>query len=194
MHDLTPATEELSRVVGRVEDPDLDRPTPCAGWTVRDLLVHLVGLTGHFATVARHASPVDEEPTLDGDWRARLDALLTDLARAWQEPAAWTGEGVAGGVRMPNRQHGIVALEEVVLHGWDLARAVDAPFGVRDDDVVAVRGFVDGFAAASDDERAGLYGPVLDPGGGTAFDVVLTLAGRDPAWPAPARVGGRTAS
>ena len=181
MHDLTPAADELARVVRSVGDRDLDRPTPCADWTVRDLLLHLVGLTAHFATVARHGPPPEEAPHLDGDWRTRLGTLLDDLAHAWSEPDAWTGEGEAGGVRMPNGQHGIVALEEVVLHGWDLARAVDAPFRVRDEDVVAVRGFVEGFAEVSDADRAGLYGPVVDAGPATTtLDAVLALAGRDP--------------
>ena len=183
MHDLYPAARELSGVLGRIDDIDLDGRTPCGDWAVRDLLVHVLGLTAHFATVARHTGPRTEPPSLDGDWRGRLDEQLTDLADAWSAPDAWTGEGVAGGVRMPTAQLGMVALEELVLHGWDLARAVGAPFAVRDDDIVAVRGVVETLAGTGTAPAGGLYGPPVSSDRRSAWDRTLALAGRDPAWP-----------
>lgn len=53
---------------------------------------------------------------------------LTDLVEAWRDPAAWAGMTEAGGVRMPAEEMGVVALDELVLHGWDLARATGQPF------------------------------------------------------------------
>ena len=181
MHDLGPATRELARVAAQVADDDLDRPTPCEDWTVRDLLGHLLSLTAHFATVARHEAGLRGGPPteLPPDWRALLEARLADLAAAWHEPGAWEGEGAAGGVAMPNAQLGVVALEEVVLHGWDLARAVGAPFTVAEDDLAPVAGFVAGFEHASTEQRAGLYGPTVEAGD-DGFARVLALAGRDP--------------
>ena len=48
---------------------------------------------------------------------------LDQLAEAWADPAAWEGLTEAGGLTMPAEVAGTVALDEVVLHGWDLARA-----------------------------------------------------------------------
>lgn len=191
MHDLGPASRELARVAARVGDGDLDRPTPCGSWTVRDLLGHLLGLTAHFATVARHDAPARGGPPQDvpADWRDVLDTRLADLATAWTEPEAWEGEGSAGGVTMPNAQLGVVALEELVLHGWDLAQAVGAGFSVRDDDVVAVGGFVAGFEHVDEEARSGLYGPVVDAAVDTEFERVLALAGRDPHRPVAPTAG-----
>jgi len=187
VHDLGPATRELSRVAAHVGDDDLDRPTPCADWTVRDLLGHLLALTAHFAGVARHEAAERGGPpaALTGDWRVLLDARLADLAAAWDEPGAWEGDGAAGGIEMPNAQLGVVALEEVVLHGWDLAQAVGAPFTVAEDDVAPVAVFVAGFEHAPPERRAGLYGPTIaaDEDG---FARVLALAGRDPHRSSPA--------
>lgn len=173
---------ELARLVARVDDTHLDVPTPCADWSVRDLLLHLLGLTAHFATVARkQPGAEDGNETLPGDWRERLTIQLDDLPAAWREPDAWTGDGEAGGVRMPNAGLGVVALEEVVLHGWDLATVIDEPFTVTVEDVVAVEGFVEGFADASPEQRAWLYGPTVDvPTDASRFERVLALAGRDP--------------
>ena len=43
----------LDAVVQHVTDEDLDRPTPCAGWTVADLLAHEVGQHLGFAAAVR---------------------------------------------------------------------------------------------------------------------------------------------
>jgi len=195
MHDLTSAARELSGIAAEVGEHHLDRPTPCGEWSVRDLLLHLLGLTSHFTSVARkRPSTPPELLELPDDWRAHLDVRLDDLAAAWQDPHAWTGDGEAGGVRMPNADLGIVALEEIVLHGWDLARAVDVRFSVSDADVTAVRGFVAGFEHAGEAVRAGLYGPVVgaqpadarpaDAQPDAEFAQVLALAGRSPRWSA----------
>ncbi|MDD7942579.1 TIGR03086 family metal-binding protein [Actinomycetospora lutea] len=188
MLDLGPAAREVARVAGEVVDDDLDRPTPCGQWTVRDLLGHLLAFTAHFVRVARHeeggagGAPAD----LPADWRGVLDARLDELAAAWAEPSAWEGEGSAGGLTMPRAQLGVVAVEELVLHGWDLAQSVGAGFEVRDEDLEAVRGFVAQFEHAPQESRTGLYGPVVDAPASTELERVLTLAGRDPRRPVAA--------
>jgi uncharacterized protein (TIGR03086 family) len=185
MLDLGPAAREVSRVAAQVGDGDLDRPTPCGSWTVRDLLGHFLSLTAHFANVARHTesdrggAPQD---VTDG-WRTLLDERLADLATAWTAPEAWEGEGSAGGLTMPRTQLGVVALEELVLHGWDLAGAIGVPYEVRDEDVAAVAQFVDGVAQAPPEARNGLYGPIVDAPADTELHRVLALAGRDPQRP-----------
>lgn len=188
MLDLGPAAREVVRVAGEVGDDDLDRPTPCGQWRVRDLLGHLLAFAGHFIRVARHeeggAGGAPED--LPSDWRAVLDARLTDLAAAWTAPSAWEGEGSAGGLTMPRAQLGVVALEELVLHGWDLAQSVGTGFDVRDDDLGAVEGFVAQFEHAPQESRTGLYGPVVDAAASTELERVLTLAGRDPRRPVAA--------
>ena len=185
MLDLGPAARETARVVALVGDDHLDRPTPCGDWTVRQLVGHLLAFAGHFVRVARHeeggAGGAPED--LPSDWRAVLDARLTDLAAAWAEPSAWEGEGSAGGLTMPRAQLGVVAVEELVLHGWDLAQSVGAGFDVRDEDLAAVAEFVTRFEHAPAEQRRGLYGPVVHAPADTELERVLTLAGRDPGQP-----------
>ena len=90
----------------------------------------------------------------------------------------------AGGVRMPAEQMGAVALDELVLHGWDLARATGQQFTCDPANTAAVLAFTS--ASAHPEQaagREGLFAPVVDvPADAPSFDRALGFAGRDPAW------------
>ncbi len=53
----------------------------------------------------------------------RAPKRLDDLAAAWQEESAWQGQVSAGGIDMSAEDNALVATEELVMHGWDIARA-----------------------------------------------------------------------
>jgi uncharacterized protein (TIGR03086 family) len=91
---------------------------------------------------------------------------------------------------MPGEVMGVVALDELVLHGWDLARATAQPYEVDPVSAEAVLEFVAESARPEQAHlREGLFGPVVPvPPDAPVFDRALGLAGRDPAWaPSPAR-------
>lgn len=127
MYDLSPAAAQLARLVDGVDDGQLGAATPCGGWPVAVLLDHLLALTAAFTAAARKDSSLTSRPEPDGtlpvDWRSQLHERLDALVAAWRAPHAWEGETEAGGVTMPAEIMGVVALDELVLHGWDLARA-----------------------------------------------------------------------
>lgn len=195
MLDLGPAAREVIGLLDGVTDAQLARPTPCAGTSVAKMLDHLMGLSLAFTQAARktnEGASAPPEPSADGldpEWRTVLPQRLNELVQAWRDPAAWEGETEAGGVRMPAEQMGAVALDELVLHGWDLARGTGQPFSCDPASTEVVLAFTEQsaqpeFAAG----REGLFGPVVDvPQDAPAFDRALGFAGRDPAWaPAPA--------
>src|SRR3712207_8885103 len=70
------------------------------------------------------ASPDDLPP----DWRTRIPTQLDALVAAWRQPSAWEGTAEAGGVVMPAPVAATVALDEVLVHGWDLAVATRQPY------------------------------------------------------------------
>lgn len=194
MIDLESAAREVTRLVDGVSNDQLDAPTPCEGTPVAALLDHLMSLTVAFTTAARK-TPAAEEGTsgpppppsaehLDADWRAALPQRLHELVEAWRDPAAWEGTAEAGGTTMPAEEMGVVALDELVLHGWDLARATSQSFHVDPASTEAVLGFTTETAKPENaGMREGLYGPVVDvPEDAPAFDRALGFAGRDPAW------------
>jgi uncharacterized protein (TIGR03086 family) len=192
MLDLGPAAHEAIRVVEGVTDDRLADPTPCAGTSVAGLLDHFMGLALAFTWAARKNRPAEagdgtpraDPAQLDPAWRTLLPERLHDLAEAWRDPAAWDGVALAGGVTMPSAVLGVVALDELVMHGWDLARATDQPFRCDPASAEAVLAFTTDAAKPENAAmRHGLFGPIVEvPDDAPSFERALGLAGRDPAW------------
>jgi uncharacterized protein (TIGR03086 family) len=90
---------------------------------------------------------------------------------------------------MPGAVIGTVVLDELVLHGWDLARATGQQFACDPASVEAVLAFT--VASAQPENaagRTGLFGPVVEvPDDASDFDRALGFAGRDPNWRPHAR-------
>jgi uncharacterized protein (TIGR03086 family) len=185
--DLTPATNEVTRVLGNVRDDQLGDPTPCAGTPVAGLLDHLVGLTLAFR-LAAEKQPLDSAPRtsaehLPSDWRARLPEQLEALAAAWREPGAWEGVAAAGGVQMPAPAMGVVALNEVLVHGWDLAAATGQEYRPDEGSAQRCLDFAIDFAKGAPEARNAMYGPEVSvPADAPTFDRLLGQTGRDPGW------------
>lgn len=189
--DLGPATRTVTDLLDRVDEGGLAAPTPCESCDVRGLLNHFLDLTRAFRDAARKdLGPMTDTPPPDPsrhsrelgtDWRARLSQQLGDLAEAWRDPAAWEGETRAGGVALPAAVAGQVALNEVVLHGWDLARAVGAPYEV---DEASLRASIALTSATTDPaERDGMFGPVVPaPEDAPLLNRAVAMAGRNPDW------------
>lgn len=191
MLDLEPATSALAAIVAGVRDDQLDAATPCPDMTVADLLDHVAGLALAFTGAARKA-PVPGPPPrpdgarLDPDWRRLIPERLAALAEAWRDPAAWSGETSAGGVDMPGEVAAFVAIDEVVVHGWDLAVATRQPVAYDDALVSAAASWAEPIAATNPDGVPGLFGPAVRVGADASpLDRLLGATGRDPAWRAP---------
>lgn len=189
--DLGPAAREVRRLLGGVADEQMADPTPCAGTPVAGLLDHLMGLTLAFTWAAQKQTVAGERgraqaraDKLDPAWRTVLPQRLEQLVDAWRVPSAWDGVTVAGGATLPAAVTGVVALDELVLHGWDLARATGQPFRCDPISTEAVLEFTrQTTLPANAAMRAGIFGPVVAvPDTALALDRALGYAGRDPDW------------
>jgi uncharacterized protein (TIGR03086 family) len=186
--DLAPSATRLARLLPGVADDQLSGPTPCAGRTVGQLLQHIVGLTAAFKAAAeKDLGPWTDTnpdangwPDLEEGWRETLRGRLPALVAAWSSPAAWEGMTRAGGIDLPGQIAGLVALGEITLHGWDLARSTGQDYDSDEATATAVEGFVQGFDAKG---TPGLFGPAVDaPADAGAFGRALARSGRDPRW------------
>ncbi|MFD3456941.1 TIGR03086 family metal-binding protein [Streptomyces sp. NPDC058691] len=187
--DLRPAALGVAAVLERIDDGMLDDRTPCPEYTVGHLIGHVAGLCVAFRDAARK----DFGPTTDSapgsalppdppdQWRGRLPGLLADMADAWRGPAAWEGHTRAGGVDLPAAAAGCFALNELLVHGWDLARATGQDYRPDPAGLEAALALLTPFTAESD--GSGPFGrPVPVPPTAPLLDRVIALTGRNPAW------------
>ena len=183
-----------------VRPDQLDRPTPCEGMTVRDVLAHLVSALGMVEALATGGDPmaVRDQPLESGFTEAWLDA-------AHRVQAAWADDAVLDRPMALPWQQGTGAdlllgyVNEVVVHTWDLAVATgQAP--PADDGLVQVA--LDRMPALPAEGRREMFEQIsadmgLDevavpfaevvpvPEGAPAIDRLVAWNGRDPGGTAP---------
>ncbi|NEM06547.1 maleylpyruvate isomerase family mycothiol-dependent enzyme [Geodermatophilus normandii] len=104
------ALEGLAEVTGT----DLDRPTPCAGWDLRTLLLHLADSADGLTALARSGELALPDPPRAGD--ADPAAVARDRLLVLLDVVTSAGDDGAGAAA----RAGAV---EVAAHGWDVARA-----------------------------------------------------------------------
>jgi uncharacterized protein (TIGR03086 family) len=178
MFDLGPAAAEMRRLVEGVRDDQLGNATPCHDWTVADLLAHVHQFATVFTFNARKEQARPPELLVD-TWRKAIPHQLDELARAWRQESAWHGRVSAGGVEMDAPDNAVVAVEELTVHGWDLARATGQDVHVDDASPDQVDRFFELFGR-------GPFGPALAaPEGATRVEQSLARTGRDPSWEPP---------
>jgi uncharacterized protein (TIGR03086 family) len=188
--DLGPAAQRMAELISGVPDEQLDGPTPCPEYTLGDLIDHVGGLTLAFTAAATKATagtgqgPSGDASRLGYEWRTRIPRDLAALAEPWRAPEAWTGMTQAGGIDLPGEVAGLVALNELVTHGWDVARASGQACDCDQASLEAAQQFVAQFSGPGQEaQREGLFGPVVEvPDDAPLLDRVIGLTGRDPAW------------
>ncbi|HEU5152943.1 MAG TPA: TIGR03086 family metal-binding protein [Iamia sp.] len=181
---IPPAAETFTSIVEGIDDDQLAGPTPCPDYDVAGLIGHLLhygpSLVG--AGTREPAPPGEARPADPATWRADLLAQTDRLATAWSRPEAWEGETrMVGPDPMPASMIGGIALAELVVHGWDLARATGQAPTWPADLLDHVHQQLVGMAEMG--RQMGAFGPeVAVPADAPTLDRLLGVAGRDPAW------------
>lgn len=187
---LEQATREMTRLLQGLDDDQLGAPTPCPDYLLGDLLDHVGGLSQAFAAAARKdLGPTSQAPSADAsrlgpDWRSRIPEHLATLSAAWRDADAWQGMTRAGGVDLPGEVAYTVAVNEVVVHGWDVARASGQVPEHGPEALAASMDFVTAMSQPGEEAgREGLFGPVVPvPDEAPLMHRIVGLAGRDPSW------------
>ncbi|OLF16547.1 TIGR03086 family metal-binding protein [Actinophytocola xanthii] len=190
LHEMMAKAAAAAVEVARNVKPDqLEDPTPCPDWDVRALVNHLMFWSAFRSELAARKQPVPaDDPvteetdfTRDPHWAATLESRLERVTAAWGEPGATEGQtGLAGG-SMPAGLIGTMMVGELVVHGWDLARATGQRLEVDDAVAEAVNGMVSTMAPQG--REMGVFGAeVAVPAEASPLDRVLGMSGRDPAW------------
>lgn len=179
------AVAPVVAVIEAVKPGQLELPTPCSDYDVRGLINHFAGTLAWLERMGRRLPPDADDPfgansdVTTGDWQALLSARIPAVAAAWSEPSAW--EGSIEGVQMPATMIGHMALTELLMHGWDLARATGQQVDYGADAGREAHRFA--AETAEMGRQMGAYGAEVPvPAEATEFDRALGLAGRDPNW------------
>ncbi|MFJ3788573.1 TIGR03086 family metal-binding protein [Kitasatospora sp. NPDC090091] len=176
---LTEFATLFARAAAAVPADRLGAATPCAQFTVAELLAHVGGVLPDSERAAAKLPRTDEPIAVTEP--AAVAASAERAVAAWLEPDAMEGETEFGPGTAPAGLVAAVTLQELALHGWDLARATGQPFAVGEEASTVLLGVIEQLA---DRARAlGGYGPAFDaPDGASAFERALALSGRNPGW------------
>lgn len=195
MHDLEPASRAMRRLVERVRDDQLAAPTPCPEYTLGDLMQHVVELAEAFTLAGRKEQPPGgstspapgDASRLPADWRQQAASWLRQLAETWADPASWEGSTWIAGFEAPASAVGATAVNELVVHGWDVARASGQPYVLDEASVPPCREFVASMSGpGSEATRGDAFGPPVPvPDDSSTLDEIIAGNGRDPAWTGP---------
>ncbi|CDP84657.1 MULTISPECIES: TIGR03086 family metal-binding protein [Mycolicibacterium] len=199
--DLRPlhrlAVLRSAEVVEAVRPSDLDRPTPCAGWTLADLLAHMTVQHRGFAAAAR-GQGADESAW---DVATVADAVRADPAGSYTAAAhdvldAFAADGVMEATFAlpefgPNATFpGALAIGfhfvDYAVHGWDVAASMGARYELPDDVVTALLPLV--MAIPDGDVRDAAAVPfdrAVNASAATDFEQALLHLGRRPNWRQP---------
>lgn len=169
-------------VLGAVAVADLDRPTPCADWTLGDLLAHMEDALDAFTeaaggSLARTALPRAAAATGSLPRVARIRDKACALLGAWSA-ATSPGIDVEGRPVASELLLGAAALE-ITVHGWDVGRSL----GLEHPLPAALAERLLGLAHALVDpaDRVVRFAPARPvPPGAPAADRLLAWLGRTP--------------
>ncbi|MGI5485635.1 TIGR03086 family metal-binding protein [Microtetraspora malaysiensis] len=173
---MTRATERTAGLVRAVRQEQLGFSTPCAEFDVKGLINHLEWVAEMFESLARKGPSVEQRPYA-GDFPERAEGTLA----AWSRPEA--REGISPAMGLPMTALGHMYLVDMVVHGWDLARATGQEYEPDPEAVSRALHFTDQMVEMG--RQRGIFGPpVAVPDDAPLFDRLLGVIGRDPAWTA----------
>jgi uncharacterized protein (TIGR03086 family) len=170
-------TGQFSERVRGVPTGHWDDPSPCEGWTARDVVGHLTEwIPGFFQAQGVEFPPV---PSVDDDPVGAWETVRATVAGALADPAVaarsistpFSTQSLAETVDM-------IVTGDVFTHTWDLARATGQDEALDPDQLqrmVAAMGAMPDEALRAD----GMFGPALDaPADADAQTRFLAFVGR----------------
>lgn len=177
LSQIIPALNEL---VGRIRYVQLQDPTPCAEFTVHDVLDHMMLLGGTFAPLFRGETPTAVKVPVVYGWvpAEEFTATMNDLLCAVHSPGALdrTIAGPFGEVDGDTFAR-FVAFDGLI-HGWDLATATGQPWAPPLDVTSAVDAFARQAVSPAMRDGVTFKEPTEEPVAGTPLELLVAFSGR----------------
>lgn len=156
-----------------------DAPTPCDGWTVRDVVQHVIDTERDFLVRQGHelAGAPDPENPADA-WRthrAAVEEVLAGDGVAEREYDGYFGRTTVGATLADFYGW------DLVVHGSDVARATGQPWEISEKEASELHDTADGWGDALYSEGI-CAAPVPVPADASPTQRLLGRLGRDPHW------------
>lgn len=141
------AHRPLVAVLDTVPAAGWTKPSPCAGWSARDVLRHLIETQREFLT--GHGIDPGSAPDIDGDpagaWRDHAKRVLEVLSDDAVPALAYDGHFGPTTVGATLEQFYIW---DMLVHRWDIARSVGSDAGLSDAELDRIERGADSFGDA----------------------------------------------
>ena len=166
----------LVTVVGEIGADQLDNPTPCAKFTVRGVLEHMISGATAFAAAFRGMEPSQPDTK---DVLAGFAPTLNRLAEAMHSPGALDRTIRAPFGEVPGETFARFVVLDGLVHGWDLASSTGQAYNPPEPLVAEVEAFA---RHAVDSLRDGdTFAAAVDPpSSATPIERLAALTGRRP--------------
>ena len=171
--------DAFERRVATVAPDRWSSQSPCADWTARDIVRHVVDMHGvMLMPLARRLSTA---PSYADDPLAAFRAARADIQNVLDDAALCALQTSAPIGRLTVEQHiDLVASADLVVHGWDLARATGQDPTI---DPAEVESAWQAVRSADDTvlRSHGAFAPAIElPADAPLQDRLLAFLGRDP--------------
>ena len=157
--ELTTALEQTFEhahgVIANVRPEQYDDKTPCAEWTVRELLEHMIGVVAGLGAAA--SGQPRAQFALGDDPAAQFEEAAAAAVAGWRTPGVMDRIVDGGPGPMPGSVLAGINLLDTATHTWDLATATGQPATLPDD--VAVAALEASVATISPEIRPGRFAP-----------------------------------
>jgi uncharacterized protein (TIGR03086 family) len=164
-------------VIAGVRADQHDDKTPCAEWTVRDLLDHMIGVVAGLGSAAAGKPP--SPFVLAADPASQFQDAAAAALEAWRAPGVLEAIVDGGPGPMPGHVLAGINLLDTATHTWDLATATGQPAALPDD--VATAALEASRTIVSPEIRTGRFGPELPASdGATPTEALVAFLGRTP--------------
>lgn len=170
----------LGQVASRITPDDLDSRTPCANFTVRGVLGHMIGGATQFAAAFRGESPADvpADAAEGPDVVARAGNALADLMTAIRSPGALDRTVAAPFGETPGDAFARFVVLDGLVHGWDLATATGQTYEPSDMLVAEVDAYARQAIAPPMRDGDTFAAVVEPPAGATPIEQLAAFTGR----------------
>ncbi len=179
------AIAQTEPIVAAVRSAQLALPTPCAEFDVRALLSHIVGGLNRVAIVGECgdalARPARADDVPDDGWAAAYRAAAARAQAAWADDAKLDALVEVPWGKIPGRFAIAGYGQEILMHGWDLAKATGQP--TEGDPELAQWALAGAQRVLPPDSRGGdiPFGPVVEvPAGAAPYARLAAYLGRHP--------------